>query len=142
MLQKALQSLGLTLLVGSVLAWPFTFLDVNFFSGLAFFVTLQFIGFYFYREYIARKIALEEQQLILLREAELSKQGAEVVCPCDRQVKSFIPIMLNGRNDYVCPGCNKGVNVSVKLKTYVTTVPIVNTVEEIVATNIEKNGNS
>ena len=142
MLRKALQSLSLTLVIGAILAWPFTFLGIGFLSGLIFFTTIQFVGFYFYREYIVRKTALEEQQLILLREAELSKQGAEVVCPCDRQVRSFVPIVLNQRNEYMCPGCNKNINVDVKLKTVLVTTPIVNTVEEIVSSNIEKNGNN
>lgn len=130
--QKAVFSICLTLLVGCLLSWPFTFLGINFFSGLAFFVALQFVGFYFYRDYIDRKMALKAEQLIIMREAELSKQGAEVVCPCDRQIRSFVPIMLNERNDYVCPGCNKDINVSVKLKTYLTTIPVVDTVEDIV----------
>ena len=134
---KAVFSIGLTLLVGCLLSWPFTFLGINFFSGLAFFVVLQFVGFYFYRDFIDRKMAIKEQELIIMREAELSKQGAEVICPCDRQVRSFVPIMLNGRNDYMCPGCNKSINVSVKLKTYLTTIPIVDTVEDIV-NNINK----
>lgn len=137
MLNKAVLSIGLTLLVGCLLSWPFTFLGINFFSGLAFFVVLQFVGFYFYRDYIDRKMAIKEQELIVMREAELSEQGAEVVCPCDRQIKTFVPIMLNGRNPYMCPGCNKGINVSVKLKTYLTTIPVVDTVEDIV-NNINK----
>lgn len=143
MLQKTAVSLGLTCTISAILAWPFTFLGIWFFSGFAFFTALQFVLFYFYREHVTRKTALEEEKLILAREAELSKQGAEVVCPCDRQVKSFIPIILNQRNEYICPGCSKNVNVVVNLKTVLVTTPIVDTLEDIVVNNIKaQNGNS
>ena len=132
MLQKAVYSVALTLLVACLLAWPFSYLGINFASGIVFFTILQFVGFYFYREYVDRKMLLEEQKLIIQREAELSKQGAEVVCPCDRQVRSFVPIVLNQRNEYVCPGCKKDINVSVRLKTVLVTTPVVDTVEDVV----------
>jgi hypothetical protein len=65
MLTRLLSSFGLTLLVGSVLAWPFTFLHVNFLSALGFFVALQFVCFYFYRDYTEKKLAIEEERLIV-----------------------------------------------------------------------------
>lgn len=137
MLKKLSISLGLTIAVASLLAWPFTYIGINFFGSLAFFITLQFVIFYFYRDYVDTKARLEEQKILLQREAELSKQGAEVTCPCDRQIKAFIPIILNQRNEYVCPGCKKDINVSVKLKTALITTPIVNTIEEIVSNNTQ-----
>jgi len=137
MLQKTTASILLTLLVAFLLAWPFSYLGVNFLSGVAFFVTLQFVGFYFYRDYIVTRAKLEEQKLLFQYEAELSKQGAEVVCPCDRQVKCFVPIVLNERNEYNCPGCKKDINVAVKLKTALVTTPIVNTIEEIISNNTQ-----
>ncbi len=124
MFTKLLSSFSLTLLVSSVLAWPFTFLHVNFLSALGFFVALQFVCFYFYRDYTEKKLAIEEARLIVEREAELSKQGSTVTCPCDRGVKCFVPVLLNERNEYNCPGCNKTINVLVKLKTALSTIPV------------------
>ena len=124
MFTRLLSSVSLTLLVSSVLAWPFTFLHVNFLSALGFFVALQFVCFYFYRDYTEKKLALEEARLIVEREAELSKQGSTVTCPCDRGVKCFVPVLLNERNEYNCPGCNKTINVLVKLKTALSTIPV------------------
>ena len=124
MFTRLLSSFSLTLLVSSVLAWPFTFLHVNFLSALGFFAALQFVCFYFYRDYTEKKLALEEARLIVEREAELSKQGSTVTCPCDRGVKCFVPVLLNERNEYNCPGCNKTINVLVKLKTVLSTIPI------------------
>jgi len=121
---RLLTSVLLTIVVGSILSWPLTFLGINFFSGLAFFVALQFIGFYFYRDIMDKKLAIETERLIIAREAELSKQGAVVTCPCDRAVQTFVPIVLNEANDYVCPGCKKQVNIHVNLKTAIATIPV------------------
>jgi len=137
MLQRATYSLLLTFLVSTLLAWPLTFMGVWFFSGFGFFTALQFISFYFYRDYVSRKIAVEEQKIIAAREAEFSKQGADVTCPCDRQVKCFVPIVLNQRNEYTCPGCNKDISISVNLKTALITTPVVDTLEHIVVNNIK-----
>ena len=136
MLKRLLQSLAITLSVSAVLAWPFTFLNINFFSALGFFTVLQFVGFFFYNEHVRRKLALEEEKLVIMREAELSKQGMEVICPCDRQIKAFIPIVLNARNEYTCPGCNKEINVAVNLKTALITTPILEDTDTVIRNNI------
>lgn len=136
MLRRLVVSLVTTIAIAGIGAWPLTYIGINFFSALIALTTLQFIGFYFYHEYIDRKTALQEQALLLAREAELSKQGAEVICPCDRGVKSFVPIILNERNEYTCPGCKKDVNVLVNLKTVLVTTPIVETPEEVIKNNL------
>lgn len=143
MLQRATYSFLLTSLVSALLAWPLTFFGVWFLSGFGFFTVLQFVGFYFYRDYVSRKIAIEEQKLVVAREAEFSKQGADVMCPCDRQVKCFVPVILNQRNEYKCPGCNKDISISVNLKTALITTPVVDTLEHIVVNNIkDQNGSN
>lgn len=136
MLKRLLQSLLITLAVSCILAWPFTFVGVSFVSGLVFFTTLQFVAFYFYNEHVRRKMLLEEERLVIMREAELSKQGSEVVCPCDRQVRAFIPIVLNGRNEYTCPGCKKDINVNIKLKTALITTPILEDTDTVIRNNL------
>lgn len=136
MLKRLAQSVGITIAVSSILAWPFIYIGVNFFSGLAFFTVLQFVAFYFYSEHIRKKMLIEEEKLVILREAELSKQGAEVVCPCDRQVKAFVPILLNGRNEFTCPGCKKNINVAVNLKTALITTPILEDMDTVIRSNL------
>ena len=128
---KLLTSAGLTILVGTILAWPFTFLGINFLSALGFFVALQFIGFYFYRDLTEKRLAVEAERLTIAREAELSKQGAVVACPCDRAVQTFVPIILNEKNDYLCPGCKKQVNIHVNLKTAIATIPVVADAQQV-----------
>lgn len=132
MLQRLAQSLSITFAVSTVAAWPFIYLGVSFVSGFVFFTILQLVGFYFYSEHVKRRMMIEEQQLIAMREAELSKQGAEVVCPCDRNMRAFVPIMLNGRNEYTCPGCDKEINVAVNLKTALITTPILEDTDTVI----------
>lgn len=140
MVQRLFKSLLLVLGVAFCAAWPLTYVGINFFSSAAFFIVLQFVGFYFYGEYQSRKLAIEEQKLILAAEAELSKQGAEVVCPCDRQIKCFVPIVLNDRNEYNCPGCKKDINVLVKLKTALITTPVIEAPSEAIIKNLDEHG--
>lgn len=138
MLPNVLKSILLVAGVAAVAAWPFTYLGVGLISGFLFFSVLQFVGFYFYREHQQRKIAIEEQKLILIREEQLNKQGAEVTCPCDRNIKCFVPIVLNDRNEYTCPGCNKDINVMVNLKTALITTPVLESTEEVIAKQLHE----
>ena len=125
MVKSLIKSLAITMGVSAILSWPATYLGVTFYSALGFFTVLQFITFYFYNDYKTKNLVIEEERLVLAREAELSKQGAEVSCPCDRNIKCFVPIVINDRNEYSCPGCKKTINVLVNLKTVLTTTPIV-----------------
>jgi len=136
MVKRLVSSLSITFAVAAVGAWPLIYLGIPFFSSWAFLTVLQFVGFYFYNEHVSRKIALQEQQLLLAHEAELSKQTSEVTCPCDRGVKCFVPINLNDRNEYVCPGCKKDINVIVDLKTALITTPILEQPETVIKQTI------
>jgi len=138
MLKRVASSLVLTFFVAVACAWPLTFLGISFLSGIGFFIVLQFVGFYFYHDFTRKKILLEEEKIIAFREAELNKQGAEVICPCDRNVKSFVPISLNDTNEYQCPGCNKAIHVLVNLKTVLATIPMTETPEEVVVNTLKK----
>lgn len=55
---------------------------------------------------------------------EFSKQGVDIVCPCSKACKQFIPIRLNEDNDYQCLDCNKNVRVDVNVSTFLKTEPI------------------
>lgn len=137
MLKRFAFSLILTFAVAALLAWPTTFVGVNFFAGLVFFSVLQLVGTFFYRDYMEKKIAIEEEKLVVAREAELSKQGTTVVCPCDKNVQCFIPIKLNEHNEYTCPGCNKLVNVHVNYKTAIATIPVVEDPQTLLAQQLQ-----
>lgn len=132
MIQKIIKSLAITSGVGLLLAWPTTFLGIPLIGGFSFFVVLQFVAFYFYNDYIQNKIAIKEAELLLEREKELSKQGAELICPCDKRASCFVPINLNDENNYICPGCNKQVSVYINFKTAIATIPVTETPEEVI----------
>lgn len=138
MLRRLGISLVLTLSVAGICAWPLSYLGVNFFSGWASFTVLQFVGFYFYTEHVRRKNILQEQAFILAREAELTKQGAEVICPCDRNVKCFVPIVLNEYNTYNCPGCKKDIHVMINYKTALVTTPVTDTPEAVIQQSVTR----
>jgi len=124
MVKSLLKSLAITAAVSAIFSWPATYIGISYLSAFGFFTVLQFVIFYFYNDYTNKRIAIEGEKILLAREAELSKQGAEVICPCDRNIKCFVPIVINDRNDYICPGCKKTINVLVNLKTVLTTTPI------------------
>lgn len=124
MVLKLLRSIALTVGVAAAAAWPLIYLGIGFVSSFIFFVILQFVGFYFYNEYVQRKIALQEQEIINERERILAQQGMDVSCPCDRKVKAFVPISLMGRNEYTCPGCDKTISVVVEPRTALVTTPV------------------
>lgn len=124
MLRKLITSLTITLSVAGIISWALTGAGFSFISSFTSLIVLQFVLFYFYSEWIKSKLLIEEQKLIAFKEAEYEKQGLEVSCPCDRNIKSFVPISLTDRNEYMCPGCNKLLNVNVVCKTVLVTVPI------------------
>jgi len=124
MLVKLLRSLLLTIVVAAAAAWPLTYIGITFLSLFSFFITLQFVGFYFYSDRMQRKALLEEQRLLVEREKALAMQGMDVACPCDRRVEAFVPINLNDRNEYTCPGCDKTISVYVEPRTALVTTPV------------------
>lgn len=126
MLKRLVTSLLLTFSVSAIISWFLYSFGISFLGSFLSLTVLQFIGFYFYSEYMRARFLIEEQKIIALTEAEFEKQGLEVSCPCDRNIKSFVPISLTERNEYMCPGCNKLVNVNVQCKTVLVTVPILN----------------
>lgn len=124
MLKRLFTSLGLTAAIASVISWPLTYIGIDFISSLIALTTLQFVGFFFYNEYVSRKMILAEQKMLIDAEKELLKQSAEVSCPCDRGIKTVVPINIAERNEYICPGCNKNIHVIIETKTALVTTPV------------------
>jgi hypothetical protein len=67
---------------------------------------------------------VQKSKAAVLEIAELSKQGLEVTCPCFKQSKQFIPIVLNDVNEYECDQCPHRVKVSISAETMIATVPV------------------
>lgn len=132
MLVNVLKSLVITLLVSTTCAWPATYLGINIFSGITFFTILQFVGFYFYSGYVQRKKELNDRLIALEEEKILSKITAEVTCPCDRNMKASVPINLDERIEYRCPGCEKTIHVIPNFKTALVTTPVSETIEQAI----------
>jgi len=102
-----------------MLSFGFVFLYTFLFTTL-----LQFLGFFFYGEYIR----LRENRISLMAEIaaleQISNISTIVTCPCDRGIKSEQPIEINGENTYMCEGCNKKIGIIINPKTVLITEPM------------------
>ena len=99
------------------------FFSKDFIEGIKYFLAISLIQIIFYQIYL-KILSLYIQRIKLDKLKEYSKQGVEVSCPCYRENKVFIPIRLNGNNDYKCLECNKNVSVNVDIKTFLATEPL------------------
>ena len=119
--KKLVYGFGLTVVV-SVLAGLFLLnIGFSFWITCLFFFILQVVGFYFYGESVKRKNAFIEAKLELAAASELAKISVDVVCPCDKGVKTTIPIETNSDNTYICAQCEKRVSVLLETKTFLKT---------------------
>jgi hypothetical protein len=72
-------------------------------------------------------LALKNKKLENERIAEFSYQGIDVVCPCSKKRKDFVPIRLNDINMYKCSECDKSISVYINAETALQTEPILST---------------
>ena len=124
MIKRIFYSLVITTLVSLVCSLFLLNFNFNFIYSLLFFTLLQFVGFFFYGEYIR----LRDNKLAVLAEIkaleEISKITTEVVCPCDLRYTQNIPVSLKSKNEYVCGGCKKKISVIIEPKTALMTEPM------------------
>ena len=99
------------------------FFSKDFTEGIKYFLAISLIQIIFYQIYL-KILSLYIERIKLDKIKEYSKQGVEVSCPCYRENKVFIPIRLNGNNDYKCLECNKNVSENVDIKTFLATEPL------------------
>jgi len=122
--KKLIYSLVITCFVSAVISLFLLNFQFNFFYSFVFFILLQFLGFFFYGEYVR----LRDNRLAVMAEIkameEISKITTRVVCPCDRALVKNLPISLHKKNEYVCDGCNKKISVLVETKTALATEPM------------------
>jgi hypothetical protein len=123
-----LKSLVTLFAISGTLSFAFSS-NLQSFAKVFLFTTLMQILFYnIYRTivtFLMSKMDLEKIK-------ELSMQGCELSCPCDKTIKNFIPIRLNQDNSYKCLECNKNVKVDLEFKSFLQTEPI----------NLEKSNNA
>lgn len=71
-------------------------------------------------------VALKNKELENERIKELSFQGMDVECPCEKKIKDFVPVKLNTDNTYKCRLCSRNIKVIVTAETALVTEPIQN----------------
>lgn len=120
MIFNIFKSLFLLLTCSAVLSLPFAQNTFSYLKSFAICLFAQIVLYNIYKTYVQYKFELLNVQKI----KEFSKQGTEIVCPCSKAIKEFIPISLNHDNGYKCLTCNKNVSVNLEIKTYATTEPV------------------
>ena len=124
MRSRIIRSLGITFSVSIVSSLFLLNFNFNFFYSFLFFTIGQFVGFYFYSEYIRLKNSRLTVEAEIKAMEEISKISADVVCPCDKRVVTTIPLSLKEKNEYICQGCTKKVSVFIESKTAIATEPM------------------
>jgi len=118
-ISQLLPLLGVATLTSFLLAtW-----GVNYFIGALVGILIQFVAFYSFKSILIAVVALRNKKLDNERIKELSYQGLEVVCPCFKQIKEFVPIKLNIANYYKCSECKKTIGVVITPETAIVTEP-------------------
>jgi len=113
-----------SILILSIISTSITlFFAKDYKDFLKFYFALSLIQIIVYQIYL-KVLSLFVENMKLQKIKEYSKQGLEVTCPCYKQNKVFIPIKLNGNNDYKCLDCNKNVSVNLDVKTFLATEPL------------------
>ena len=119
--KKLLLNFILVSFISSVLAYSFTFFHLPFIPIFILGIFFQYIFWFFYNQYQERQILLKKAEIELQMEQEYSKQGVELICPCYKKNKQYVPIRLNENNSYSCPDCKKEIAVFVDITTAATT---------------------
>jgi hypothetical protein len=119
-----LKSITITALVSTTAGYFLSAFGVPFIHTFVFCIAVQFLFFYFYGEFLKNKRNRFIRDLELKEIEEQNKQSTVVVCPCDRNIQTIIPIDIEGINNYICPGCDKNISVQVTTKTALATTPV------------------
>ena len=123
MVKNVLSQLLPLVFVSIIVSLVLSHWGVNYAIGALAGVAIQFVGFYAFRSILTSVVALKNKQLENERIKELSFQGLEVVCPCFKQIKEFVPIKLNTTNYYKCTECKKTIGVVITPETAIVTEP-------------------
>jgi hypothetical protein len=122
-IKLALQLFAL-LAVSILSGFIFTSLKSNFIIGFFSGAVLQVFGFYLYSNIINLYVAIKSKKLEVLKLREMSYQSVEVICPCFKQIRDFVPFRFNTANYYKCRECTKTISIHTTTETAVVTEPI------------------
>jgi len=121
---KTVLSQLIPLIVGAVIiSVVLAHWGVNYIAGGLLGIAIQFLGYHAFKNILTAIVALKNKQLENERLNALTYQGLEVVCPCFKQIKEFVPIKLNTTNYYKCGECKKTIGVVITPETAIVTEP-------------------
>lgn len=113
-LVKSLLVMGI---IATGAALPFSHSLLDYLKYLFAFCVLQVLA---YNAYVAF-LKFKKDELEVEKIKEFTNQGCDVICPCDKAKKIFIPIRMNRDNSFKCLDCSRNVAVKVDVSTFLTT---------------------
>ncbi len=132
-IKQILALIGTAIAIGIIL----TIFGINIYLGIVAGIALQFIIYNGFRYVVDSLVLIKMRQQENEKLRELSKQVAEVTCPCGQQSKEVVPIRIDRPTDFKCKKCNKNIAVYTTIETAVITEPIANTDLSSIETIIE-----
>jgi len=127
MIQRIVIPIILLLAVAFVISIILTTLHVTWWLGFLVGVLSQLLIYNAFTSILDVYLTIKNKKLENERIAEFSYQGLDVVCPCSKKRRDFVPVRLNDVNMYKCGECDKSISVYITAETALQTEPIIST---------------
>ena len=121
------KQLLLLISITTVLTWALFAINVPLVLAIILSFIIQYAAYNGFVYAVDAYALVKTKQLEVKKLEYIDSQGTEVVCPCGKQTKEFIPIRLNRPNYYKCNTCAKTLAAFVGVETAIVTEPIGNT---------------
>jgi hypothetical protein len=117
--------------VSTIIAIFLNYFSINLVVGFLVGTIFQYAVFYGFSSILDIVASFKNKKLEIEKLRQLSFQGLEVICPCHKQIKEFVPIKLNTSNYYKCTECKKNIGVYISSETAIVTEPADSSLQHI-----------
>ena len=127
MIQKLIVPIVILLAVAFVVSVTLSVFHVVWWLGFLVGILGQVLAYNAFVSILDVYVTIKNKKLENERIAEFSYQGLDVVCPCSKKRRDFVPVRLNDTNIYKCGECEKSIAVYINAETALQTEPIIST---------------
>ena len=127
MIQKLIVPIVILLAVAFVVSVTLSVFHVVWWLGFLVGILGQVLAYNAFVSILDVYVTIKNKKLENERIAEFSSQGLDVVCPCSKKRRDFVPVRLNDTNIYKCGECEKSIAVYINAETALQTEPIMST---------------
>jgi len=127
MIQKLIVPIVILLAVAFVVSVTLSVFHVVWWLGFLVGILGQVLAYNAFVSILDVYVTIKNKKLENERIAEFSYQGLDVVCPCSKKRRDFVPVRLNDTNIYKCGECEKSIAVYINAETALQTEPIMST---------------